>query len=69
MKDERGVILMKGECPNGHLYECAPLAIYTREQLDELLDTRTLTLPCAFCGTDFSPTEEAILNLRKQFGD
>ena len=60
------MILIKGECSNGHWTELMPLALYTRARLGELLDAGTFMIHCYLCDTDFSPTEEATLNLRKQ---
>jgi hypothetical protein len=60
------MILIKGECPNGHWTELKPLALYTRARLGELLDAGTFMIHCNLYDTDFPPTEEAILNLRKQ---
>jgi hypothetical protein len=69
MTDEQRDILMKGECPNGHWYEFFPWAQYTPAKLIELLDAGNLTLHCYICDTDFSPAEEAILNLKKRLSD
>ena len=60
------MILIKGECSNGHRTELMPLARFTRARLGELLDAGTFMIHCYLCDADFPPSEEAILNLRKQ---
>jgi hypothetical protein len=56
------LISVAADCPNGHRYAWK----YAHGRLRELLDSGTLMFYRYKCDTHFPPTQEAILNLRKQ---